>query len=70
MASLVHVIQRECGLKLSRSTAGRITRRTGYTRKNARRLVDARHAPEDILKFCRSYQAISGDTICIDEAGF
>ena len=70
MTSLADAIQRECGVKMSRSTAGRITRKVGYTRKNARRLVDARHNPEDILSFCRAYQAITGDIICIDEAGF
>jgi transposase len=62
-------LQKECGIKVSRSTTSRLIKRCGYSFKKAFRVSDKIHDPEQILKFCDTYQN-SSSIICIDEAGF
>ena len=57
-------------LKASRTTAGRLLKNEGFTRKRACRIVDKVHDAAAVLSFCYRYQAAGDDIVCIDEAGF
>ncbi len=71
MADLSLAIQRGCGVKLGRSTVGAYSKRAGFTRKKAFRVVDAVHDPESVSSFCRRHLDTSPEQlVCIDEAGF
>jgi transposase len=50
---------------------GRHVKSIGWTMKNASRVVDYNHDNQNVKSFCESYnQAVNGNLICIDEAGF
>ena len=66
---LASVLRTECGLRMSRSTANRLTRSAGFTYKKAFRAVLPKRDPRQVLDFCEDYQRAEC-IVCIDEAGF
>jgi hypothetical protein len=67
---IAEALSQRCQLKASRSTAGRLLKKAGYTRKTACRVVNKVHEPTAVMTFCQQYQAAGDDIVCIDEAGF
>jgi hypothetical protein len=69
-AMIAEALSQRCQLKASRSTAGRLLKKAGYTRKTVCRVVNKVHEPTAVMTFCQQYQAAGDDIVCIDEAGF
>jgi transposase len=68
---LVHILFQQCdGLRISRSTANRMTRRAGFTYKKAFKAVVPRHDAKTVDDFCRGFKSSKDNVVCIDEAGF
>lgn len=71
---IADALRNECGVQMSRSTAGRLLKRQGFTRKKAYRVVDKHHDQHHVVSFCNNYLRCVDDPatelICIDEAGF
>jgi hypothetical protein len=67
---IAEALSQRCQLKASRSTAGRLLKKAGYTRKTTCRVVNKVHEPTAVMTFCQQYQAAGDDIVCIDEAGF
>jgi transposase len=64
-------LQRECSVRMSRSSAGRLLHKLRWSKKNVLPIVDVQHAPANVLGFCQQYRSCdANDIICIDEAGF
>jgi transposase len=72
MSTLSHMITKQCNLRLSLSTASRLTKKLGFSRKKAFRTIQRVHDPADVLAFCNQYDHATskGCIISIDEAGF
>ena len=66
---LVGRIREACNLTVSRSTANRIVKASGFTYKKAFTAVIPQSDPETAVAFCQAHKA-SRDIVCIDEAGF
>ena len=69
-AELAHKIKIQCGVSVSRSTAGRLLLKLQYTRKRAKKVVRKNYNPEQIIEFCDRYLANEQDIVCIDESYF
>ena len=68
---LAEVLQKKCGVHVSRSTASRWTKASGYTWKKAFKAVSIQHDPGQIMDFCNRYRSCHRDGIvCIDEMAF
>lgn len=74
---IADTLWKHCDVKMSRSTAGRLLKQHGYSRKKAYRVVDKRHDSQQVLTFCEEYlQCVDDGTdttsevVCVDEAGF
>jgi transposase len=72
---LSHHISHECNITSSRQTMGRCRQNCGFVRKKVTRVVDVSadttHATR-VDDFCDRHvqKSISGNIVCIDEAGF
>lgn len=69
-SALAQKLQLDCGITISRSTAGRILHSLQFTRKKAFRVVDKTHDPVEIMQFCNEYIQNEDSLVCIDEACF
>lgn len=71
MSGLASRLEAACGVRMSRFTAARYRKATGWTRKKAYRTVH--HVPDGAIieDFQREYvESRDDDIVCIDEAGF
>jgi hypothetical protein len=53
-AMIAEALSQRCQLKASRSTAGRLLKKAGYTRKTACRVVNKVHEPTAVMTFCKN----------------
>ena len=70
MAAVVQHIKTSCGVVISPSTASRLVRDAGYTRKKAFRCSSQPCNKERVLRFCNAYQGNADNIVCVDEACF
>ena len=72
LRSVVQTVLKSCNVKLSVSTASRLTKTLGFSKKKAFRTIDYKHDPDQVMRFCNSFATSNqcGDIISIDEAGF
>jgi transposase len=70
MRDLASILETSCSLKVSRSTASRWTRGSGFTHKKAYKAVAVQHDPVDVMRFCNLHMFCRDNIVCIDEMAF
>lgn len=69
-ADVAHSLRTQLGSRVSRTTAGRLIKRLGFTRKKAFRVAEKTHDAAEVLEFCNQYMRTEDTLICIDECAF
>jgi transposase len=68
MSVIVQSLKAACGVVVSPSTASRIVKQTGFTKKKAFRTSSSPYDPQRVLS--HAYNTSRDDVICVDEACF